>query len=433
MTVAQNRHIRLPLDRTDGFIAMVSEHASPLATLGGEDAGGQNIHVAMLAGALADRGHEVVVYTRRDDASLPERVRLRRGVIVEHLDAGPPQAIAKDELRTYVPEMSADLQRRWLRRTPAVVHAHFWMSGLAALPPATELGIPIVQTFHALGTVKRRMQGEHDGSPADRIASERALAGAVDRVIATCSDEVSELQAIGLLDRRVDVVPCGVDVKQFQPLGPRARRTTKHRLISVGRLVRRKGVDDVIDALTWLPDTELLVVGGPPAAALDADEEARRLRHQAESRGVSSRVRLVGGVDRAGVAELMRSADLAVCAPWYEPFGIVPLEAMACGVPVVATAVGGLLDTVSDGVTGRHVPPRRPDLLARTVAELLADPQRREAMGAAGVRRVARRYTWQQVARLTERSYARVVDQAHGWRGAARSAGECTAVSELSA
>jgi glycosyltransferase involved in cell wall biosynthesis len=430
MTVAHPRRLRPPHSRTDGFIAMVSEHASPLATLGGEDAGGQNIHVAMLAGALADRGHEVVVYTRRDDVSLPERVRLRRGVVVEHLDAGPPQAIAKDELRPYVPEMAADLRRRWLRRIPAVVHTHFWMSGLAALPAATELGVPVLHTFHALGTVKRRLQGEHDGSPADRIASERLLAGTVDRVIATCSDEVTELQAMGLLDGRVDVVPCGVDVKQFQPRGQRAARTDRHRLISVGRLVRRKGVDDVIDALAELPDTELLVAGGPPAAELNTDDEARRLRHRAQARGVSDRVQLLGGVDRAGVAELMRSADLAVCAPWYEPFGIVPLEAMACGVPVVATAVGGLLDTVSDGVTGRHVPPRRPDLLARAIAELLADPQRRQAMGAAGVRRVARRYTWEQVARLTERSYARVVEQAFGSRGAATSA---AAVSELSA
>ena len=153
-------------DNSPQRIALVSEHASPLATLGGEDAGGQNIHVTALAGALADRGHDVVVYTRRDDPDVPQRVTLRRGVTVEHLDAGPAAKIPKDELRPLVPAMTEDLLRRWSTgQPPTVIHAHFWMSGLAALPAARRLGIPLLQTFHALGVVKRRMQGEHDGSP----------------------------------------------------------------------------------------------------------------------------------------------------------------------------------------------------------------------------------------------------------------------------
>lgn len=408
-----------PIAGRAGFIALISEHASPLAVIGGEDAGGQNIHVAMLAGALADRGHEVVVYTRRDDRSLPTRVRMRPGVCVEHLDAGPAAPISKDDLRPYVPQMAAELQRRWLDRAPVVAHAHFWMSGLAALSAAAAVNVPVLQTFHALGAVKRRVQGQHDGSPADRIAAERRLVTEVDRIVATCRDEVDELRAMGGRRPFIDVVPSGVDVESFTPKGPRLHRTAKYRIVTVGRLVRRKGFADVIDALASLPDTELLIVGGPPAAELETDEEALRLRRLALHRGVSDRVHLTGRVDRDGVAQLLRSADLAVCAPWYEPFGIVPLEAMACGVPVVASAVGGMLDTVDEGVTGLLVPVRRPEALAAAIGGLLADPHRRAAMGRAGISRVTKCYRWGEIARLTEASYQRalVARQAHA-RGA---------------
>jgi glycosyltransferase involved in cell wall biosynthesis len=388
-------------------VALISEHASPLATLGGEDAGGQNIHVTALAGALADRGHQVVVYTRRDDPGLAERVELRPGVVVEHLDAGPASKIPKDELRPLVPAMTEDLLRRWSAGpAPTVAHAHFWMSGLAALPAAQRFGIPLLQTFHALGAVKRRMQGEHDGSPADRIRSERRLAMSVDRIIATCSDELAELRAMGAHDAEISVIPCGVDLSQFCPSGRVAPRGAKHRLLTVGRLVRRKGVDDIIEALADLPDTELVVVGGPSAAELDADDEVRRLRSRAATRGVASRITWTGGVDRDEVARLMRSADLVVCAPWYEPFGIVPLEAMACGTPVVATAVGGMLDTVCHGKTGRLVPPRQPEVLAATIRDLLENPALRAKMGRAGSERARSNFSWARVAELTAQEYA---------------------------
>jgi glycosyltransferase involved in cell wall biosynthesis len=274
------------------------------------------------------------------------------------------------------------------------------------------LEIPLLQTFHALGVVKRRMQGEHDGSPADRIRSERRLAMSVDGIIATCSDELAELRAMGARDAAISVIPCGVDLRQFHPDGEVAARGAKHRLVTVGRLVRRKGVDDVIEALAELPDTELVIVGGPSAAELAGDDEFRRLRARAAARGVASRVSWTGGVDRDEVARLMRSADVVVCAPWYEPFGIVPLEAMACGTPVVATAVGGMLDTVRDGHTGRLVPPRQPAALASTLRELLADPAARAAMGRAGSERARTKYSWERVAELTERSYRSARDAA---------------------
>jgi D-inositol-3-phosphate glycosyltransferase len=405
-------------------VAMVSEHASPLAVLGGADAGGQNVHVAALSAALARRGAEVVVHTRRDDPSLPPRVEAAPGVTVEHVDAGPAAAIPKDDLLPHMDEFAQRLWRSFLAEPPDVVHAHFWMSGRAALAAARPLGVPVVQTFHALGVVKRRHQGARDTSPPTRLREEAVLAREVDRIVATCSDEVFELVRLGADLRRVAVVPCGVDLHLFRADGPAAPRSSaRHRLLVVSRLVERKGIGDAVLALAQVPEAELVVAGGPPAAELASDPEARRLTALAERAGVADRVRLLGRVGRGELPALYRSADLVVNVPWYEPFGIVPLEAMACGVPVVASAVGGLVDSVVDGVTGAHVPPRRPRLLAAAVAELLADPGRRAALGAAGARRARRRYGWDRIAGSTMEVYAgllaRVVDDrehAGRWR-----------------
>jgi glycosyltransferase involved in cell wall biosynthesis len=283
------------------------------------------------------------------------------------------------------------------------------MSGKAAVDAAHGLSVPVVQTFHALGSVKRRWQGSADTSPAPRIRVETAVAQAADAVIATCADEVAELQALGVDPARVTVVPSGVDTESFTPEGPAAARTDAPRLLVVGRLVARKGLGDVLAALSQLPEAELVVVGGPAAGDLSTDTGAADVLARADELGVADRVRLVGRADRGEVSGWIRSSDVVVCAPWYEPFGIVPLEAMACGVPVVGTAVGGLTDTVVHGRTGLLVPPRCPDQLAAAVAELLADPARRCRMGAAGRERVVAAYDWREVARKTEISYQRVV------------------------
>jgi D-inositol-3-phosphate glycosyltransferase len=387
-------------------IALVSEHASPLTALGGVDAGGQNVHVAQLALALGRRGVQVVVYTRRDDRTLPRRVRLAPGVSVEHVDAGPPEPVAKDELLPYMGAFAGELITAWERRPPALVHSHFWMSGLASLEAARPYDVPVVHTFHALGVVKRRHQGSDDTSPRGRLGLEEWIARDADRIVATCSDEVFELLRLGADRHRITVVPCGVDVDQFTPRGPVAPRTPdRRRLLAVGRLVRRKGFGNVISAVAELPGVELLIAGGPEPTAIDDDPEARRLRALAESLGVGDRVRLLGRVDRGDLPAVIRSADAVVSVPWYEPFGIVPLEAMACGVPVVASAVGGLIDTVVHGMTGLHVPPRRPDRLAAALRELLGDNQLRQRLGANGVERARRSYTWDRVADSTLEVY----------------------------
>ncbi|HWB71426.1 MAG TPA: glycosyltransferase [Egibacteraceae bacterium] len=390
-------------------VAMVSEHASPLAPVGEVDAGGQNVHVGALAVALGRRGVRVTIHTRRDDPGLPRRVPLAPNVVVDHVDAGPPRPLPKDALLPHMDAFATDLRRCWALQPPDVVHAHYWMSGLAAMRAAAPSHFPLAQTFHALGTVKRRHQGESDTSPRQRVPVERYIARTADRVLATCRDEVAELAGLGADPTRVTVVPCGVDLDAFTPDGATEARALRRRLVVVGRLVERKGVGDVIAALADLPGVELVVAGGSDAARLDADPEVGRLRALARRLGVAERVQLRGRVRRRDLPGLLRSADAVVCPAWYEPFGIVPLEAMACGVPVVATAVGGMLDTVVDGVTGVHVPPRRPRRLAQALRALLGDARRRAAMGVAGRARVCRWYGWDSVADATGRAYEQLV------------------------
>ena len=391
-------------------IALVSEHASPLAVLGSVDAGGQNVHVAALAGGLARQGADVVVYTRRDDPDLPERVTVGPGVVVCHVAAGPPRQVPKDELLPHMGEFSHELVRAWTAERPDVAHAHFWMSGKATVAAAMVPGVPVVQTFHALGVVKRRHQGVADTSPPQRLAVEADLVRQADRVVATAAEEVFELARLGADPRRVAVVPCGVDLDRFHPDGPREpRRAGVRRVVVVGRLVERKGLADLVAALVDLPDVELVVAGGPPADEVDGDPEATRIRSLADRAGVAERVSLRGRVGREELPALLRSADTVACVPWYEPFGLVALEAMACGVPVVASAVGGLCDTVVDGVTGLHVPPRRPDALAATLGRLLDDDALRHRLGQAGAERARARYGWDHVARATMAVYRDVM------------------------
>jgi glycosyltransferase involved in cell wall biosynthesis len=406
-------------------IAMVSEHASPLAVLGGVDAGGQNVHVAELSGALADRGHQVTVYTRRDDAAQPVRVLLRPGVEVVHVDAGPARQVPKDELFPYMGTFASVLAAEWFVDRPDVVHAHFWMSGHAALEAVAQVQartggvrIPVVQTFHALGVVKRRHQGAADTSPAEREWIEPAVGRSVDQVVATCSDEAFELKTLGVPLHRISVVPCGVDVSLFQPAGgdlPVEERGRAARVLTASRLVRRKGVGTTIAALAALVaegrDVELVVVGGAGTAGADLadDPEYQRLDALARSLGVRDHVTFRGQLAQHEMPAVYRSADVVVCAPWYEPFGIVPLEAMACGRPVVASSVGGLIDTVVEDATGLHVPPRDEAAVAAAVGGLLDDPERREAYGRAGRRRAETRYTWQKVAADSERVYDRLI------------------------
>jgi D-inositol-3-phosphate glycosyltransferase len=389
-------------------IAMISEHVSPLATPGGVDCGGQHTHVTELSRALARRGHEVRVYTRRDREDAVD-TSFEDGVTVVHVPVGPAAPLPKDALLPYMGDFGRWLAAHWQDddQAPDVIHAHFWMSGLAALTATAQSRIPVVVTFHALGSVKRRYLGDKDTSPDTRTGLERTVGTMVNRVIAQSADEVAELGRLGIKRTDTAIVPSGVNIERFTQTGPVAERPPdgRQRILSVGRMVERKGFGDLIQALRRVPDAELVLAGGPPASELATDPEAIRLRALAEQAKVADRVRMVGSVAAEDLAALYRSADVVACTPWYEPFGLTPLEAMACGVPVVAYAVGGLAESVIDRVTGTLVQPRDVRGLGSALRTLLADEVRRMSYASAAADRVRARFTWDRAAFDVERVY----------------------------
>jgi len=395
-------------------IAVVSAHVSPLAALSGAGNNGQRVHAAELAKALGRRGHHVTVYTRRDSATLPHRVSAGPGVTVEHVPAGPPQPMPMEKQLRYMPEFGAYLADRWLRELPDVVHAQFWTSGMAALAGARNLGIPVTQNFQSLGVVERRHRGASDANPAARIRLEVAIARDADAVLATCSDQMSELAMLGIPRQSISVVPSGVDTDQFTPDGPAARRGKSPRLLSVARPVKHKGLEETLRALTAIPDAELVIAGGPPKAQLRNDREYRRLAKLATSLGVMNRVKFCGRVGHRDMPALLRSADLLINVPWYEPCGRAALEAMACGTPVVASAVGGHNDSVVDGSTGVLVPPQEPDVLARKVRDLLNSPMLLQGYGIAAADRARSRYSWDRIGQETLAVHQQVLRARNG-------------------
>jgi D-inositol-3-phosphate glycosyltransferase len=401
-------------------IAFLSEHASPVALLGSEDAGGQNVYVDEVSRNLARQGYLVDVFTRRDSAEAPEIVEWAPGVRVINLTAGPAEFMLKDQLWPLMPafrDAFLDFMARQELRYD-LVHGNFWMSGWVAAELGDCLGIPAVHIFHAMGKTKQRHQGAADTSPDGRIEVELDVIRRVDRLIAQCPSEESELvDDYGADPRKVVVIPSSVNVERYRPL-PRdeARRliglaTDELVVAYIGRMLPRKDPRNIVRALgilarrTSLP-LRLMLVGGETAdPATDPTPELARLREVAEECGVAHLVHFTGKRQPDVLHQYYSAADVAVTTPWYEPFGLTPLEAMACGRPVIGSAVGGITFTIADGVTGFLVPPQDPAALADKLELILAQPELRERMGRAARQRVEQEFTWAATARRTAELY----------------------------
>jgi glycosyltransferase involved in cell wall biosynthesis len=404
-------------------IALVSEHASPLAVIGGVDAGGQNIYVAHVAKQLAKAGHVVDVFTRHDSTLMPQVVYWRKNLRVVHVPAGPAEFLPKESLLPYM-EAFGDWMADFFMsedRPYDVVHANFFMSGCAAMRAAQTVHFPLVTTFHALGLVRRRHQGSSDGFPDERFAIEHRLMRESDRVIAECpQDKRDMLDLYDADERRIDIVPCGFDPEEFAPMDPKAARARlgwpqdEFIVLQLGRMVPRKGVDNVIRALGVMKrrgvKARLAVVGGSTEVPdVKATPEIGRLMEIAREEGVFDRVHFVGQRGRDVLPLHYSAADVFVTTPWYEPFGITPVEAMACSRPVIGSNVGGIKTTVVDGLTGFLVPPNDPPALAEKLIALQREPELARAMGLAGYRRARRVYTWKRVARGLADSYMKAI------------------------
>jgi glycosyltransferase involved in cell wall biosynthesis len=400
---------------------MISEHASPLAGLGSTDSGGQNVYVAQLTRLLAQNGYEVDVFTRRDDPSLPDVVPWQAGARIIHVPAGPAKPVPKEQLLPYMSDFADHVEARCARRPYDLLHAHFWMSGLVAAEIKAALGIPFVVTFHALGRIRRIHQGANDRFPDCRFEIEERVVRDADLVIAECPQDHEDLVDHYAGDpERITIVPCGFDPGELWPI---ERREARMRLgldrddfivLQLGRIVPRKGIGTVVEGFARFRReagrAQLLIVGGATRAPDPAlTPEIGRLDGLARMHGVVEHVRFVGRRDRDELRYFYSAADVFVTLPWYEPFGITPLEAMACAIPVVGSRVGGVKHTVQDGVTGCLIPAADPDALAACLKRLYRDRRMAEDFGRCGRTRALRWFTWPRVARQIESAYDEVL------------------------
>jgi D-inositol-3-phosphate glycosyltransferase len=406
-------------------IAMISEHASPLAVTGGVDAGGQNVYVAHTARHLAELGYAVDVFTRRDTEDLPDVVDWIPGIRVFHVRAGPAAFVRKESLLPYMAQFARavidEARAAGDRGVPyAICHAHFFMSGLVARRLKQALGIPYVVTFHALGRV-RLLHQTNDEFPAHRCILEQMVIDTADAIVAECPQDQMDLQRhYRTPTSRMRVIPCGFDPDELQPVD---RAKARERLglpadrpivLQLGRMVPRKGVDTVIRALGILERRHalrplLLIVGGESATPDPAlTPEIGRLQRIAAEERVAADVQFVGQRARSELRYFYSAADVFVTMPWYEPFGITPVEAMACGIPVIGSRVGGIQYSVEDGRTGFLVEARNADALARRLAHVFSNPSIPRLLGKRALRRAWERFTWRDVARALAELYADV-------------------------
>jgi glycosyltransferase involved in cell wall biosynthesis len=330
---------------------------------------------------------------------------------VVHVPAGPARFVGKEELLPLMDEFYVFV-RDFVQAHGAydMVHANFFMSALVAMRLKREFGTPFVITFHALGKVRRRHQGEADRFAPERIGIEEQAIAEADAVIAECPQDKQDLTELyGADAARTPIIPCGFDKAEFWPIGrPFARRALgldpKERIVlNIGRLVPRKGIDNAICALGLLARwhgiaAKLVVVGGNSDLPCPlATPEIGRLKAVAAAEGIADRVTFTGRRSREFLKLYYSAADLFVTTPWYEPFGITPLEAMACGTPVVGADVGGIRYSVADGMTGMLVPPKDAEALAATLAHLFRHPDERKELARNAIERVHEHFTWPKV------------------------------------
>ena len=409
-------------------IGLISVHTCPLAVLGGKETGGMNVYVREVARHLGRLGLDVDVFTRRQTPGVPTVVPLGPGARVVHIEAGPQRPVPPAEIVADLDEF-IDGVAAFQRRTDtesALLHGHYWLSGLVAIELARRSRrIPVVQMFHTLGVVKNALADDpSEWVPQVRLDAEARVASQADRIVAATPLERAELAwYCGADDDRVRTIPCGVDVDLFSPGSAMAARVrlgldAQWVLLFVGRPAPIKGLEILLQALARLKadgfdraDLRLVIVGGDRDEG--RDDERARLRAMADALGVGAWVDFKGPQPQPALPEYYRAADLCLVPSHHESFGMAALEAMACGAAVVASRVGGLATTIQDGVTGVLVPPRDEIALASAIASLLGDEPRRRTLGRLAAR-WAQSFAWPSVARALVDVYDELVPDLRG-------------------
>jgi D-inositol-3-phosphate glycosyltransferase len=404
-------------------IALVSEHASPLAAIGGADTGGQNIAVAELAQHLAAIGYQIDVFTRWDDQHVPKVINWRSGIRIIHVEAGPLTFIPKEKLLPHMTAFTRDMLRfiKAENNPYKLIHAHFYMSALVAADIKRQIGIPFIVTLHALAKVRRSHQGKNDWFPDEGFAVEERVLADADQIVALCPQDRDDLVNLYQADpSRITIIPNGFRSDEIYPVDKLFARMAlnlepKEKIIlQLGRLVPRKGIDNVIRALAHMRrehnfEARLLVVGGESEEPdPKITPEIGRLQKLAQAEGVGDLVTFVGRRSRNMLHYYYSAVDVFTTTPWYEPFGITPLEAMACGTPVIGSNVGGIKSTIVDGKTGFLVPPNNPAILSQRIIELLSSNTLMTYFKENAVRHVNENFTWMKATHLTANMYERV-------------------------
>lgn len=397
-------------------IAMISYHTCPLATLGGKDTGGMNVYVRDLTRQLGQLGIHVDVFTRSQDDHVPHVLHeLGYGNRVVHVPAGPEHPVSKEELANYIPEFVEGIKNFACEKRIKydVIHSHYWMSGLAAASLSDAWGgTPIVHMFHTLGEMKNRIARTDDEREGDyRINGEKQVLRRADRVIVATVAELTQLRFLYKANGNMVVIPPGVDVSHFYPIpADEAKmyiglKPEDRMVLFVGRIEPLKGVDTLIQAMSCLQlkETErpvhLAIIGGDPAASPEEmSAEMARLQKLCDDLAVDQTVVFLGKRDQDKLPYYYSAAEVVVMPSHYESFGMVALEAMACGTPVIASEVGGLAYLVRDGETGFTIPDQEPEELCDKISWILNDRELHEMMSARAVE-YAQDYAWEKIAK----------------------------------
>ena len=395
-------------------IAMLSYHTCPLAILGGKDTGGMNVYVRELTRQLGRMGIHVDVFTRSQDEHVPHVVHeLGYGNRVVHVPAGPEFPLAKRELAEYVPQFVEGIKQFAAEKGIQydLVHSHYWMSGLAAEALSDAWCVPIVHMFHTLGEMKNRIaRSEEEREGSYRIEGEKQVIARVDRIIASTLAEQTQLQFLYKANKRkITIIPPGVDTSHFYPIPMDEARQyigadPENKLVLfVGRVEPLKGLDTLIKAIAWHRSFKpgkvtLAIIGGEPdASPQEMSAEMARIQKLCDDLCMGRMVVFLGKRAQDTLPYYYSAADVLVMPSHYESFGMVALEAMACGTPVIASQVGGLAFLVKDGETGYHVPDQDPKALCEKLLMLLNDPQLRKTMGMCAAE-YAKNYAWANIA-----------------------------------
>ena len=397
-------------------IAMISYHTCPLATLGGKDTGGMNVYVRDVTRYLGQWGVHVDVFTRSQDEHVPHVLHdLGYGNRVVHIPAGPEHPLPKPELATYLPEFAAGIQKfaRQKGIRYDLIHSNYWMSGIAAQPLSKAWDVPTVQMFHTLGLMKNRIAR----SPAEiegeyRLDGERSVIQSADRLIAATLAEKTQLHFLyNAPEEKITIIPPGVDTSHFYPIPMDEARESiglpndERILLFVGRIEPLKGLETLLRAIGLMRESgvqgqvphHLMVIGGDPdASGENLTTEMARLQGICKELGLDDLVLFLGKRGQDTLPYYYAAADVLIMPSHYESFGMVALEAMACGTPVVASQVGGLAFLVVDGETGLVTPDGDPRALAERLTRLLTDEPLRERLGRQAAA-YARQYSWENI------------------------------------